>query len=462
MLEPRPNDALYGFRVDALAIEPTAYLISGVFAVGMAVAFLTADPHSVTSRPLAALFGIMGVAFLLNIPAYASAPGEPTLTWVRVFSILEAAIMVTAFEWILRVGRTEISASPGAGRPHDALLRAAQGLACVYGLVGLAMPTLRSELWNEMTLASLRRPEYYALAVPFHLALVLVAIRLLQMLAAKLDPAEWLRLKALALAAPFLCAGLLLSQRWKPVSFALAEVIFLIGAIRYHVLQGRRGQFLSRFLSPQLVRLVRERGLPGTMQRTRVEISAVACDLRGFTAFAETASPEETMRLLEEYYTVAGDAVVRCDGSITNVAGDGILALVGAPVVHGDHARRALSLAFEIRERMEAVLSRWRKIGLDVGLGIGVASGFVTVGVIGSAERLEFTAIGPAVNLAARLCARAEPGQILADARVAGTTDVERDYRATSLETVEIKGFARPLTVYVVAAKAHEGHGKVP
>jgi class 3 adenylate cyclase len=189
------------------------------------------------------------------------------------------------------------------------------------------------------------------------------------------------------------------------------------------------------------------------MQRTRVELSAVACDLRGFTAFAETAAPEEIMTLLEEYYAAVGESVVRFGGSISNFAGDGILALVGAPIAHVDHARRAVGMALDLRDRTGGILSRWRERGLAVGVGVGVASGFVTVGVIGGTERLEYTAVGPAVNLAARLCARAEAGQILADARVVAAAGRESDgYRVQQLETAELKGFARPVTIFSVAS----------
>jgi class 3 adenylate cyclase len=441
-------------------IEPIGYLIVGLFAIGMALSFLAADPHSSTSRPLCLFFGLAGVAFLVNIPAYERAFGEPFTFWVRVFSVLEVGIVASAFEWIRRIGRTEVSTGPLMGG-DDRLVRAAQGLVGAYGLGGIAFPEWRAELWNvPWTFAVLRRPEFWIFAGPFNLALVLVGVRLVRMLGTKLDHAEWRRLVALVLTTPFWCAGFVLPAAWKPVSFAIAETIFLVGAIRYHVLQGQRGQFLARFLSPPLVRLVRERGLSSIMQRTRVDLSAVACDLRGFTAFAETAAPEEIMKLLEEYYAAVGEAAIRSGGSIVNFAGDGILALVGAPIAYADHAERAVGLALEIRDRMDAVISGWRALGLEIGLGVGIASGFVTVGVIGGRERLEYTAIGPAVNLAARLCARAEPGQILADARVVGSAGRAGDrYRVQQLEMVELKGFARPVTIFRIVSRTRGDQG---
>jgi class 3 adenylate cyclase len=314
------------------------------------------------------------------------------------------------------------------------------------------MPELRGQVWvTSWTAGVLEQPGFYVFAVPFAFSLALAGVRVAQLAGAELDRAESLRLNALALATPFWCGGLFLPWLWKPVGFALGETIFLFGAIRYHVVQGQRGQFLARFLSPQLVRVVRERGLSSTLQRTRVELSVVACDLRGFTAFSETAAPEDIMKLLEEYYAAVGDAVTRFGGSIGNFAGDGILALVGAPIAHADHAARAIDVALAIRDRTGEILSRWRALGLEVGVGVGVASGFVTVGVIGGTERLEYTAVGPAVNLAARLCARAEAGQVLADARAVGSLDKTSDRRRVKeLETTELKGFARPVTIFTI------------
>jgi class 3 adenylate cyclase len=277
-------------------------------------------------------------------------------------------------------------------------------------------------------------------------------------LRAEIDPAERLRLIAVAFATPFWCAGMVLPAAWKPVSFAIGEVVFLAGAIRYHVLQGQRGQFLARFVSPQVVHLVRQRGLAGVVPQSRVELSVLMCDLRGFTAFSETAAPEESMTLLDGYYSTVGEVVARFGGSIKDFAGDGILALVGAPITHADHCQRAVAMALEIRERTAAICSHWNDRGLRLGLGIGVASGFVTVGVIHGAQRLEYAAVGPAINLAARLCSRAEAGQILVDQRLAGSVgETAQGYHFERLETAELKGFARPVEILAVISSRGAG-----
>ena len=171
--------------------------------------------------------------------------------------------------------------------------------------------------------------------------------------------------------------------------------------------------FLSRFLSPQVETLVRSRGLRSVMQDTHLDVSVVCCDLRGFTAYVARTASTEVMGLLRVYYDAVNEAAQRHEATIKDYAGDGILMLVGAPLPLPDHARRAVQLAREVRAQAGAAL-RSRDAPLDVA--VGVASGPVTVGVVGGAGRLEYAAVGAAVNLAARLCEHARGGEILLDA----------------------------------------------
>ena len=433
-------------------VEPIAYLIVGLFGVGMGVAFLAADPRSPTSRALSAMWVALGVAVLVNIPASASLARDPSLVRVfgRIYSVLDPLVIITTCEWILRLGRTEVSRYPNRRR-GEGVVRLAQGLAVVYGLAGLVEPELRSGFFaTSWRTEFLTQPAWYLFALPFVLALALAAWRVSQLLVADIDPAERLRLIGLAAASPFWVAATFLPLRWKPVSTAIGQLIFLVGAVQYHVQQGQRGQFLARFLSPQLAALVRDRGLPGALQRSRVELSVVACDLRGFTAFAESAAPEEVMKLLEDYYGRVGEVVTEFGGSIKDFAGDGVLALVGAPVAYVDHARRAVGMALAIRERAQTVLVTWNRLGLALGVGVGVASGFTTVGTIGGSGRLEYAAVGPAVNLAARGASRAEADQVLVDQRIVGLVGGDAGFHFEPLETTELKGFARPVTLFTV------------
>jgi adenylate cyclase len=348
----------------------------------------------------------------------------------------------------LRIRRTE-AADDGHNVMGDRLLRTAQGLAGVYGLLGVAFPRLQFQAFKGVQLF---QPGYYLFAVPIYLALALSFVSVFQLLRANPDHSERVRLTAFGVATPFLISALFVPDALRPVTSAIGEIIFLAGAVHYHVLQGQRGQFLAQFLSPQVARLVRERGLLNATQQNRMQLSVVACDLRGFTAFSETAAPEEVMQLLQQYYDAIGEAVAECGGTIKDFAGDGILTLVGAPIPCADHAQRAVTMALKMRERGSVVLSRWRKLGLDIGLGVGIASGYVTIGAIGSKGRLEYAAVGSPVNLAARLCTRADAGQILADQRTVGSIDDDgAGHRFENLGTVELKGFSRAVAVFAVS-----------
>ena len=147
-----------------------------------------------------------------------------------------------------------------------------------------------------------------------------------------------------------------------------------------------------------------------------------------------------------------GAAAASFGGTIKDQAGDGVLILVGAPIAFEDHASRALDMARLIRSSGMAVTTRWSDGDLNMGLGVGVATGFVTVGVIGAASRLEYTAVGPAVNLAARLCSEAAHAEILVDARtiecLRGASDA---HSLTPGEALRLKGFAAPVQSYLLA-----------
>jgi adenylate cyclase len=228
----------------------------------------------------------------------------------------------------------------------------------------------------------------------------------------------------------------------------LGFTYFVVVSIRY-VAEGRRAEFFARFLSPLLARAVLERGLADTMHQDRVELSVVACDLRGFTAFAESGAPEDVTRFLRVYYEAVGRVVTELGGSIVGFAGDGIMSVVGAPIRYADHANRAIRIALEIRNRCRELLELWDKLGLKVGLGVGVTSGYVTVGAIPTPDRLEYTAVGPAVNLAARLASHAGSGQILVDHRTVGLVDKDDQLcKFESIGSAELKGFARPVELF--------------
>ena len=196
--------------------------------------------------------------------------------------------------------------------------------------------------------------------------------------------------------------------------------------------------------------MVRSRGLKSATEERTLELSVVCCDLRGFTAFTEATSSRKVIAILREYYDAVGAAAAACGGTIKDQAGDGVLILVGAPIPYPDHAPRALELAKRIRAHGLALAGRFSDADLQLGVGVGVASGLATVGVIGAASRLEYTAVGPAVNLASRLCAEAAHGEVLVDRRTAelleGTDELEAG------EALRLKGFPQPVPSYRLPA----------
>jgi adenylate cyclase len=212
---------------------------------------------------------------------------------------------------------------------------------------------------------------------------------------------------------------------------------------------------MSKFLSPQVAEMVGRRGLKSATDEQTLELSVVCCDLRGFTAFTAATSSKKVIAILREYYDAVGAAATECGGTIKDQAGDGVLILVGAPIAMPDHAQRALRLARQIRERGVAITARWSDQDMELGVGVGAASGFVTVGVIGAASRLEYTAVGPAVNLASRLCAEAAHGEILIDARTIELLGGEaQSYALRPGEQLQLKGFQRPVQSYTSLAAA--------
>ena len=438
-----------------MGLETTPHVITSLLALGMALAFIVADRHSPTSRALALFLGSVGIAIavtvLIELPLRRMR-GVPA--WGGVFALPEMLAFVFSYEWVLRVRRT-VPARNLRTRGPDNLLRVAQALAVLYGLASLLFPEERAEHFaNALVLEAGRRvdPEFYIFAVPLCVSLLLGVYSGLLMLRRRPDRAETLRLIAFVVSAPFMASGMVLPGNIAPIPTAIGMLVFLVGAVQYHVIQGRRAQFMSRFLAPQVAELVRTRGLKSATEEKTVELSVVCCDLRGFTAFSEATSSQKVMRILREYYDAVGAAAAASGGTIKDQAGDGVLILVGAPVAFEDHARRAFELAKRIRDSGIAVTTRWSDAELRLGVGVGVATGYVTVGVIGAASRLEYTAVGPAVNLAARLCSEAAHGEVLVDSRTSELLDAETGRKELKPgEALRLKGFPQPVQSYVLS-----------
>lgn len=212
------------------------------------------------------------------------------------------------------------------------------------------------------------------------------------------------------------------------------------------VAENERLSRLKRFFSPKLAELIVEGNGEDPLKSRRREIVVVYSDLRGFTAFAETSEPEELMRTLGSFHAAMGRLVLAHEATLERFTGDGMMVFLGDPVPIDDAAAKAVSLALAMREAAAELSARWKKRGVDLGLGIGVAQGFATVGAIGFEGRIDYGAIGTVTNLAARLCQQARAGEILLSQRV--YAEVGDAIAVDDLGELQLHGFARPARAF--------------
>jgi adenylate cyclase len=207
---------------------------------------------------------------------------------------------------------------------------------------------------------------------------------------------------------------------------------------------------LRRYLAPQIAELVLSSGDDHVLETRRREITVAFCDLRGFTAFAETAEPEEVTTVLREYHGCVGPLIHKFEGTLERFAGDGVMIVFNAPLPCPDPSPRAVRMAIEMRTGVGELGVKWRKYGHELGFGVGIAQGFATLGPIGFEGRFDYTAIGTVVNLAARLCGEALTGQILVDRKVHAAIETLADLEAAGELT--LKGLHRPVPAFNVRA----------
>jgi adenylate cyclase len=214
---------------------------------------------------------------------------------------------------------------------------------------------------------------------------------------------------------------------------------------------------LKRFLAPQLADLIVSSGDESFLESHRREITVVFCDLRGFTAFAESGEPEDVMGVLAEYHTTLGELIFEFEGTLERFTGDGLMVFFNDPVPCDEPTLRAVSMAVAMQRRVGELQHGWHKQGHDLHFGVGIAQGFATLGRIGFEGRFDYAAIGTVTNLAARLCDAAKPGQILVSQRVMAA--MEEAMRAEPVEDLHLKGFSKPARVFNVIGleNAHAG-----
>jgi class 3 adenylate cyclase len=211
---------------------------------------------------------------------------------------------------------------------------------------------------------------------------------------------------------------------------------------------------LKRFFSPQLAELIVGGDAEDPLKSHRREITVVFLDLRGFTAFAETAEPEEVMGVLREYHAEMGRLVLEHEGTLERFTGDGMMIFFNDPLPVLNPGERAIRMALAMSQRVALMAQGWRKRGFDLDFGVGLAQGYATIGAIGFEGRWDYGAIGTVTNLAARLCGEAQPGQILISRRMVGT--VEDLVEVEPVGELMLKGFLRPVTVFNVVRLKNE------
>jgi class 3 adenylate cyclase len=205
---------------------------------------------------------------------------------------------------------------------------------------------------------------------------------------------------------------------------------------------------LRRFLPPQVADLIVASGTEKQLESHRREITALFCDLRGFTGFSESSDPEDVMALLRDYHAAIGQIIFKYGGTLERFAGDGVMVIFNDPVPVENPALQAVLMAVDMRTAIGGMIERWRDLGHDLGFGIGIAHGFATLGTIGFEGRFDYAAIGIVSNVASRLCDEAKSGQILISPRVRQAVD-----EAVTVEPVAeftLKGIRRPMLAYNV------------
>jgi class 3 adenylate cyclase/putative methionine-R-sulfoxide reductase with GAF domain len=227
------------------------------------------------------------------------------------------------------------------------------------------------------------------------------------------------------------------------------QAVLAIENVRLFETIDRQRTELARY-APQAAALLSSAEGEQLLAGHRREITALFADLRGFTAFAEQAEPEEVFSVLRQYHTTVGALAVANGGTVEHFAGDGLMVFFNDPQIIPDHQLAAVRTASEMRERFGVLSTAWRKRGYDLGLGIGIAAGFATLGRIGFEGRYDYAAIGNSVILASRLSGAAAAGQILVSQRVFAA--IEDAVEAEPVADLELKGFSHAMTAFAVAS----------
>jgi class 3 adenylate cyclase len=254
----------------------------------------------------------------------------------------------------------------------------------------------------------------------------------------------------LLLSAAFANQIMILNHLNRQVNFKASEIEELNSGLERRIGQqvgeiDRLNQ-LRRFLSPEVANLVTEQQEKTMLQSHRAYIAALFCDLRGFTSFSNSMEPEEVMNVLQAYHESLGQLVADYQGTIDHRAGDGMMVYFNDPLPCDEPVFRAVELALSMREHFVETNRDWCRRGYELGFGVGIASGYATLGIVGYEGRYDYTANGNAVNLCARLSDEAGDGQILIDHKT--YIEVEDRVEVEAVGELELKGFSSKTRVY--------------
>ena len=218
--------------------------------------------------------------------------------------------------------------------------------------------------------------------------------------------------------------------------------------VREQVAELERMSHLKRFFAPAVADAIVSAGAQSILTPHRREICYVFLDLRGFTAFTDSAEPEEVQAVLGDYHGAMGRLIAEHEGTLDRFAGDGILVFFNDPLPTPEPGKRAARMALAMRQRFAELRTRWQSTGYELDLGIGIARGYATLGAFGYEGRSDYTAVGRVVNLSARLCGEAKPGQILIDQRMRAALGDE--FRVEPVGPIVLKGFGQPVPAFAL------------
>jgi adenylate cyclase len=422
----------------------------GAVTIGLGLALLLCQHATRASLSIVLCFVALGLAIITGLPQWDHVDSDNPSIWARVVVIFPAAVIAGSASYLMGLLETS-SAEPRAERRIRAVIKLCYALAGLLVVLGALLPV---EHLNEYQL-SIDEPGFFTSTgfLVFGSYYVVVgavfAAAWILMARQRLDVGERVRAIVAAVMSPLLVVITIVPLVPSMIILGITLVIGVYGQFRYFVAQGERGAFLSRFLSAQVAETVRIDGLASVMQPGEREVTVIACDLRGFTAYAEAVPSQAVIDLLGEYYDAVGGAVAEIGGTVKDYAGDGVLMLIGAPLPRSDHAAAGLRLAVLLQATIRPVLAHWSTGPHPLGMGIGVASGTVTAGAVGSSSRMEYTAVGTAVNVAARLCSSAVDGETLVDQATVELAGIDG---LTPRGNMSIKGLSAEHMVYSLDA----------